>query len=126
MRGDLVEQPPQRAFAQVDVTAARRVHSRPVNLDELTLADFEPLVGERFALRADAVGTLDVALASATTLGPRPGGRDPFTLVFSGPREPIAPQATYRFEHAALGSLELFVVPIGQDATSTSYEAIFT
>ncbi|MDX6680264.1 MAG: hypothetical protein QOG94_303 [Solirubrobacteraceae bacterium] len=96
-----------------------------MDLGELTLATFEPLVAETFAVVVQPA-TIELVLESATTLGARPGGRDPFTLVFRGPPEPLLPQATYTFEHADLGVLEIFIVPIGRDADGTIYEAIFT
>ena len=43
-------------------------------------------------------------------------------LLFRGPSLPILPQRIYPLEHAALGRLELFIVPIGPG----QYEAIFT
>ena len=49
----------------------------------------------------------------------------PFSLVLRGPRAPLLPQATYRLEHPRLGPIELFLVPIGQDAEATRYEATF-
>ena len=96
-----------------------------MDLDELTLDSFEPHVAEAFAIVAEPA-TIEVVLESATTLGARPGGRDPFTLVFRGPAEPLLAQATYTLEHADLGLLEIFIVPIARDADGTSYEAIFT
>jgi hypothetical protein len=35
------------------------------------------------------------------------------------------PQATYRLEHATLGAMDVFLVPIGQDREGVRYEAIF-
>jgi hypothetical protein len=52
-------------------------------------------------------------------------GRDPFRLVFLGPSTPTLPQRTYRLEHDALGTLDVFLVPIARDAHGTTYEAIF-
>jgi hypothetical protein len=96
-----------------------------VDLGALTLATFEPLVGDAFAVVVEPA-TIELVLESATTLGARPGGRDPFTLEFRGPSEPLLAQATYALEHADLGVLEIFIVPLGRDAGGTSYEAIFT
>jgi hypothetical protein len=96
-----------------------------MDLDELTLAIFEPRVGDAFTIGAAAAG-VELVLESATAVGERPGGRDPFSLVFRGPPRPLLAQAIYRLEHAELGALEIFVVPIGQDADATRYEAIFT
>jgi hypothetical protein len=96
-----------------------------MDLAELTLATFEPLVGDGFTIGAEAQ-SVELVLESATSLGPRPGGRDPFSLVFRGPPEPALAQRIYRLEHPVLGSLEIFVVPIARDAGARSYEAVFT
>lgn len=50
---------------------------------------------------------------------------EPFSLVLAGPRAPLLPQATYALRHPALGAIEVFLVPIGQDADATRYEATF-
>jgi hypothetical protein len=51
-----------------------------------------------------------------------PGGRAPFSLVFRGGPTPPLPQRIHRVEHAELGALEIFLVPVGPDR----YEAVFT
>ncbi len=94
-----------------------------MQLDELEAATFEPHVGEPFAI--DAAG-VTLALEEVTTLAVRPGGRDPFSLLFRGPAEPVLAQAIYPLEHAQVGTLEIFVVPLGVDAGGARYEAIFS
>lgn len=95
-----------------------------MRLEELTLVTFEPLVGDPFAIEAGPQ-TLDLVLETATTAGERPGGRDPFRLTFRGPWEPVLPQAIYALRHD-LGTLEIFIVPIGRDESGVLYEAIFS
>ena len=99
-----------------------------MELGDLTLAAFEPLVGDRFEIAAAVEGgeSIELILESATKSAAWPGGRDPFSLIFRGPPEPLLPQAIYPLAHAALGVLEIFVVPIARDAESVSYQAIFT
>jgi hypothetical protein len=96
-------------------------------VDGLTLESFSPHVGSVFVLHAGQQ-ELPLTLAAADPLPAPPGdkGRPPFSLEFDGPREPIHPQATVAFEHEALGALEIFIVPIAQDAQNTRYQAIFT
>jgi hypothetical protein len=96
-----------------------------MDLSELTVETFEPLIGDTFTITAEPT-TVGLVLASVRALSEWPGGRQPFGLDFLGPREPVLPQAIYRLEHAELGVLEIFVVPIGRDADGTRYEAIFT
>ncbi len=57
----------------------------------------------------------------------QPGlNRQPFSLLFSGPKQPVLSQATYRFVHQELGQLDIFIVPVGQDAQSVTYQAIYS
>lgn len=48
-----------------------------------------------------------------------------FSLLFRGPVAPRLRQQIHRFEHAKLGSLDLFLTPIGADGEGTTYEVIF-
>jgi hypothetical protein len=98
-------------------------------LDQLQLSSFEPLVGQPFSLRPDneSVPELEVVLVQATALAHGAGRpRTPFSLVFRGPLAPVMPQRIYRVEHAGLGALDIFLVPIGRDQDGVRYEAIFT
>ncbi len=92
---------------------------------DLTIESFEGRAGEGFRLAAD-VGTLDITLIEYERLGESVLKRAPFSLVFLGPREPVLPQRIYRLTHDELGELEIFLVPIAQDADGTRYEAVFT
>jgi hypothetical protein len=96
-----------------------------VELADLTAATFAPYVGDTFALAAEPQA-VELVLAEVTTLADRPGGRDPFSLLFRGPPQPNLPQAIHRLEHAQLGALEIFVVPLAPDDAGTRYEAIFS
>ena len=88
----------------------------------LTAAAFRPHLHETFGL-VDESGSVDTELVEVTQLGEgTPERRAPFSLVFRGPDEPTLPQRIYGLEHAELGALELFLVPIGPGR----YEAIFT
>lgn len=86
------------------------------SLQTLTAEDFRPLRGTRFRLTSRAAGvSVDTELAEVTE---HPGGaggtlRAPFSVLFHGPLQPVLPQGMYRVEHHELGTLELFVVPVG-------------
>jgi hypothetical protein len=99
-------------------------------LDSLTLETFKPRIGERFRLSAEGGQTIAVTLVEATALG---GGtsapstrRTPFSLVFLGPLDPVWPQRIYRLDHDAIGSVDLFFVPLGPRDGGMQYQAIFT
>ena len=48
-----------------------------------------------------------------------------FSLFFRGPLESFLPQGTYHVEHERLGSLDLFIVPVGKEQDGFRYEAVF-
>jgi hypothetical protein len=102
------------------------VYDRTVadDLASLTAADFRPLLGSRFEIPA---GSFETELIEVDDLGAAgsSGLRTPFSLVFRGPLEPFVPQGIHRLEHAALGVLDLFLVPIGPDEAGMRYEAVF-
>ena len=61
-------------------------------------------------------------------LEPHPGPRaEPFSAYFLGPRSPALPQRIYTVDHDQLGTLDLFLVPLGPDPKTGGmlYEAVF-
>ena len=73
----------------------------------------------------DGASAIELAVESVQDL---PGHRmreAPFSLVLRGPRAPLLAQATYALVHPRLGRIEVFLVPIAQDANSSRYEATF-
>jgi hypothetical protein len=101
-------------------------------LDAVTIETFAPRVGSVFRIVVDDKTTIEAELETVTTSegesadhARAAGLREPFSIVLRGPAEPILPQRIYRLEHADLGALELFLVPIAQDASVTRYEAVF-
>jgi hypothetical protein len=93
-----------------------------LELDKVDRATFTPLVGETFeAIFTDV--RLPLTLAEVRPLGAaRPGtSREPFALTFHGAPELRLPQRIYRLEHATLGAMEVFLVPIA----AGQFEAIF-
>jgi hypothetical protein len=98
-------------------------------LEDLTPSSFEKLVGDQFSLILDDQSRLDLELVSVTP-GPSGGDetesrRDPFSIILRGPLEPVLPQRIYPLENQELGTLELFIVPIGPDESGMQYEAVF-
>jgi hypothetical protein len=93
---------------------------------ELTLDTFSPAVGETFTVGGDEGAKVELLLVEATPKDAGPHApRPPFSLLFQGPADPFLPQATYRFEHGSLGTMEIFVVPLGHDEHGATYEALF-
>jgi hypothetical protein len=104
--------------------SASRGNGMP-SLADLMVTDFEPRGGETFCLRAPD-RELALELVEIRRLGDsgREGGA--FSLLFRAPSGPFLPQAIYAIEHPALGTLDLFIVPIGPIPGGNGYEAIFT
>ena len=95
-------------------------------LENLTIDSFAGHQGSSFRLVADGNQTLDLTLADVTALGDS-GVRQAFSLIFHAPvGGPTLPQRIYRLEHETLGSLDLFVVPLGPKGGAFRYEVIFT
>ena len=91
-------------------------------LETFTLQTFVPCVRTSFRVQIAADRAVDLVLTEASS--PSPTG-NPFSLIFSGPRDPLLAQATHPFEHASLGRFDMFICPIGQNAESTTYQAVF-
>jgi len=72
-------------------------------------------------------GTLALKLFEARPLEAthRLAGREPFSLVFRGPAQLRLPQGIYKMSNAQLGEMEIFLVQIAADKTSSSFEAVF-
>jgi Domain of unknown function (DUF6916) len=97
-------------------------------LDTLTSADFSTHLEESFTLTLADGSQHAMTLVKITELGERQeetGGRRPFSLIFRGPLELRLPQQIYSLTHPGVGSLQIFIVPVGPDQTGQCYEAIF-
>ena len=103
-------------------------------LADLTISDFIGHVNDSFRIALGYGRSARVCeLIEAKTIGesrrPAPPGirEQPFSLIFRGPRDRLLPQRIYPVEHPTLGTLEIFLVPLGPAADSTGlhYQAVF-
>lgn len=92
---------------------------------KLTPADFEGRVEDEFRISTPE-GEVALKLTGVLRLGQalREGGA--FSLTFLSPPGPFLPQAIYPLHNAALGTVELFLVPLGPKDGGNRYEAVFT
>ena len=98
------------------------------DMEHYTLDRFQPLLGESFEISGGG-STVQATLVEVADLREAQGAglrSRQFSLVWRGPCEPVLPQQIHRVTHAAIGSLDLFLVPIGPDAGGMRYEAVFT
>lgn len=107
-------------MAQAGITMKQAVE-RP-----LVFEDFADKLGEIFVISEPDVPAMPLTLTEAEPLPARvPGARPPFALVFLGKDPRVLPQRLYRLEHAAMGEVTIFLVPVGKDARGVSYQAVF-
>ena len=99
-----------------------------MNFADLTIETAKQHVGDTFSIEMSDGSALPLALAEATLLPTGPGDTTSlgFSLTFHGPSEPILGQGTYGLCHQDSVPQPVFLVPVANDADSTSYEAIFT
>jgi hypothetical protein len=97
-------------------------------LDQLTIESFEPLVGSTFWAEFPNGAKVELRLTRAAKVMESEAARlerHPFSLFFVGPRSYMLQQQIYRLTHEQLGAMEIFLVPVGQDAQTYQYEAVF-
>jgi hypothetical protein len=99
----------------------------PISLSTVTSEHLLPLVGATFAITLPSGHVTEGVLETVTPLPTYPAAkRPPFSFVLLVPNEAGRPeQGILRLEHASLGALEVFAVPIGPKGTSMRWEIVF-
>ena len=101
-----------------------------VMLDKLRVDDFSRHVNEPFSLPLEGMDSLALELVEVAPVGAPPADgslRQAFSIIFRGPGQPVLPQQIYSVTHPTLGTLSLFLVPLGPDRSGgIRYEAVFT
>jgi len=97
-----------------------------LDLAAVTCQEFAACLNQDFQI-VFADGVLPVKLVEAKPWGPDqpPHVRQPFSLTFVLRRPLKLPQGTYKMRHAQLGEMEIFLVQIAADQTSSTFEAVF-
>ena len=81
-----------------------------------------------FTVLAEGGIEIPLTLREVKPLGTRQDGErivDSFSLLFDGPMESQLAQSSFEFQHSELGSLIIFIVPIGPNGDAMQYEAVF-
>ncbi len=101
-------------------------------LNNITREVFEPHINGIFdivleggvSIQAVLIGVQVIESPTPTT-HESPDRREPFSLLFRVREEPPLQQRIYHFNHSELGSLDIFIVPVGRDEEGMLYEAVF-
>lgn len=97
---------------------------RELATGEIRFETFAAQVNSQFVARNAAGVPQSLKLVEATSRDSASG--EHFSLLFRGDGHEPLDQETYSFEHARLGRIEIFIVPIGRStANHCYYEAVF-
>jgi len=94
----------------------------------LMLEDFAGRLDDIFIVSEPGAPVIPLILTVAEAMPAghaRPGMRPPFSLIFAASDPRVLMQKIYRLEHDGLGTLEIFLVPIGKNADGVQYQAMF-
>jgi hypothetical protein len=94
------------------------------DLATLAISDFAPHRDGSFDLQTQA-GVVPLRLVKVDPAGNSGRAGGAFSLLFASPKGPWLPQAVYPVKHPSLGTMEIFLVPVGPLAEGNGYQAIF-
>src|SRR2546421_1904754 len=96
-----------------------------LELDKVECQQFAACLNQDFEI-VFPDGTLPLKLSEARPLGARPESvREPFALTFLGRAGLRLPQGIYKIRNAQLGEMEVFLVQVAADQSSSAFEAVF-
>src|SRR5438105_1612149 len=107
--------PPTRDRTQTHAKVAER---------RVAKSEFSAQIHTIFTIRSIPGATIPAELVEVADKAPTPG-YEQFSLVFRVPVDTALEQRIYDLEHAVMGGLQLFLVPIGQGADALYWEAAF-
>ncbi|HEX8129334.1 MAG TPA: hypothetical protein VF527_09550 [Pyrinomonadaceae bacterium] len=95
-------------------------------LEHLTLDALSAQLHTKFRVGLEPEKTVELELVEVQAHGDVAGQAERFSAFFRGPLAQMLPQNTYPMEHEQLGSVEIFIVPVGKDDKGFQYEAVFS
>lgn len=93
----------------------------------LTIQNFAGAANQEFELGLGET-SMSVTLIEVKPLTPQPFPgqmRAPFSLLFKSASPVILPQKIYKLRNSAIGSVDMFLVPVAQDAGAIVYQAVY-
>lgn len=102
-----------------------------LDLSKTTHERFETCLNQRFLIEVESSAPIELELVAVEVetrrrREPPADKRQAFSLLFRGPKNPGLEQRIFALTNETLGSLELFLVPVGPDEVGMLYEAVFT
>ena len=95
------------------------------DIASLGIDDFAAHLGADFEMQV-AGGVVPLKLVKVDPAGNSGRAGGAFSLIFVAPKESGQPQAIYPVRHPVLGTMEIFLVPVGPQSGGNGYQAIFT
>ena len=92
---------------------------------KLSIKAFARTQNTVFTTKSGEDEPVDLKLVEVTDKTPEGFPGEQFSIVFEGPADAPLGQQTYQLEHGDMGSLELFLVPVGEQDDKRFYEAFF-
>ena len=94
-------------------------------LERMSREDFDPHLNTTFRLLRGEAEPLELELVEITGGDGRYENSYSFSLLFRGGPHFRLQQHTFTLEHPALGTLDLFLVPVAREHDGYRYEAVF-
>ncbi len=92
----------------------------------LTRDLFSDKVGHTWVLDEPNAPAIELTLTEVTELRNYAKlAREPFSLFFTTRGDFVLAQRLYGLRHATLGPMTIFLVPIGREGDTTTYQAVF-
>ena len=99
---------------------------------QLEKTAFSNFLNDRFQVQITDTKSVDFTLVEVESLKIYGSSKKsvqvrnkPFFLIFVGPSQPIFKQKIYNLTHPQLGSMDIFLVPVGQTNDGIEYQAVF-
>ncbi len=122
---------PASVLADNQPETHRSLFSPSIQIKDMHLSTFKPLVNQSFRLNVSQHGGINLKLTNANDLSIRwankPGQipRESFSLLFNASKKEKIESGTYELEHKAFGKVPLFISPCGEKSDGVRYEIIF-
>jgi hypothetical protein len=105
-------------------TRGKTTLTNSMRTKHLTHAVFATSLNSNFEVILEKSRALRLKLSEVSDLLESPT-QQRFSVIFRGPQSRFLPQGLYKMKHKKIGTVDLFIVPVGVDEEGFSYEAVF-